>query len=189
MNPRAKLFHFSQESDIARFEPRPSDYTDRPVVWAIHEAYEHQYLFPRGCPRVMYTAHADSDPVAVERHLTDGGASTVVAIESAWLGRMQRARLYRYTMPADTFTPGDRYEGAEVARAWTSEQVVVPSRVDVVDDLLGALAAKDVEIRIVPSLWRLRDRILESGLPFSFIRMRNASPRPDGGRADSEVIL
>ncbi|MBT3269413.1 hypothetical protein HN371_19880 [Candidatus Poribacteria bacterium] len=172
------LFHFSEESDIARFEPRPSDFTDEPVVWAIHEAFEHQYLFPRGCPRVMYTSLPDSDPAAVDRYLADGSAHTVVAIEAAWLGRMQRTRLYRYTMPRGMFAPQDQYEGAEIARTWVSTEAVDPVRVDAIDDLLGALARKGVEIRILPSLWSLRDRILASGLPFSFIRMRNAQPRP-----------
>lgn len=179
-----QLFHFSEEPDITRFEPRPSQYTERPVVWAIHEAYEYQYLFPRGCPRVMYTAHPDSDPAAVDRYLADGSAAVVVAIEAAWLERLQSTRLYRYSMPVGNFAPGDKYEGADVARSWTSEYAVVPSRVDAVDDLLGAQAAKGVEIRILPWLWTLRDRILESGLPFPFIRMRNAGPRLDNHGTD-----
>jgi hypothetical protein len=29
------LFHVSEESGIVRFEPRPSQYTDEPVVWAV----------------------------------------------------------------------------------------------------------------------------------------------------------
>ncbi|MAF09313.1 hypothetical protein CMK11_02585 [Candidatus Poribacteria bacterium] len=180
-----RLFHFSEESDIARFEPRPSDFTDAPVVWTIHEAFEHQYLFPRGCPRVMYSSLPDSDPDAVDRYLGDGSAHTVVAIESAWLDKMQRTRLYRYTMPRETFAPLDQYDGADIARSWVSADAVEPLRVDAIDDLLGALARKGVEIRILPSLWRLRDRILESGLPFSFIRMRNALPRPEGPGGDA----
>jgi hypothetical protein len=177
---QARLFHFSDAADITLFEPRDSQYTDEPVVWAIHEAYEHQYLVPRGCPRVMYTSHADSDPAAVDRYLADGCAHTVVAIEAAWLERARTGRLYRYTLPSESFAPIDTYDGAQVARTWVSAEPVRPVRVDTIDDLLGALAAKGVEIRVVPSLWQLRDRILESGLPFSFIRMRNAIPRNDG---------
>ena len=182
LDTRARLFHFSDDPNIRVFQPRESQYTDEPVVWAIHETYEHQYLVPRGCPRVMYTSHGDSDPVAVDRYLADGCAHTVVAIESAWLDRARTGRLYRYTFPTDTFTPIDTYDGAQVARTWVSTEAVRPVCVDVLDDLLGALAAKGVEIRVVPSLWRLRDRILASGLPFSFIRMRNATPREEGPR-------
>ena len=29
------LFHVSETPGISQFEPRVSDYTDRPVVWAI----------------------------------------------------------------------------------------------------------------------------------------------------------
>jgi hypothetical protein len=176
----ARLFHFSDTADIGVFEPRDSQYTDEPVVWAIHETYEHQYLLPRGCPRVMFTSHPDSDPAAVDRYLADGSAHTVVAIETAWLERARTGTLYRYTLPTEAFRPVDAYDGAQVARTWVSRGPVQPVCVDEIGDLLGALAAKGVEIRVVPSLWRLRDRILESGLPFSFIRMRNARPREDG---------
>jgi hypothetical protein len=33
------------------------------------------------------------------------------------------------------------------------------------------------ELRFVPSLWPLRDAVVESSLQLSFIRMRNALPR------------
>jgi len=33
------LFHISEEENINRFEPRPSEYTSEPVVWAIDDAH------------------------------------------------------------------------------------------------------------------------------------------------------
>ena len=53
------LFHISEESDIARFEPRASGYPIPPghlVVWAIDESRLCNYLLPRECPRVTYYA-------------------------------------------------------------------------------------------------------------------------------------
>lgn len=32
-----RLFHFSEDGSIARFEPRASGYTAGPVVWAVGE--------------------------------------------------------------------------------------------------------------------------------------------------------
>jgi hypothetical protein len=53
----------------------------------------------------------------------------------------------------------------------------VPTRVQVVDDLLAALLGRGVELRFVPNLWSLRDAVISSTLRFSVIRMRNALPR------------
>jgi hypothetical protein len=55
---------------------------------------------------------------------------------------------------------------------------VVPSLVEVVDDLLAELLRRGVELRFVPNLWSLRDAVVSSTLQFSLIRMRNALPRP-----------
>jgi hypothetical protein len=54
---------------------------------------------------------------------------------------------------------------------------VIPRSVTPIDDLLGELLAYDVELRVMPSLWRLRDAVVASTLQFSIIRMRNALPR------------
>ena len=42
------------------------------------------------------------------------------------------------------------------------------------DDLILELLNRGVELRIVPSLWPLRDEVVKSTLQFSLIRMRNA---------------
>jgi hypothetical protein len=47
----------------------------------------------------------------------------------------------------------------------------------VLDDLLAELAGRDVELRVMPSLHRLRDAVVASTLQFSNIRWRNAGPR------------
>jgi hypothetical protein len=49
-----------------------------------------------------------------------------------------------------------------------------PDRVELLDDLLALHAAAAVEVRFTPRLGALMDRILESGLPFSFVRIRDA---------------
>ena len=45
------------------------------------------------------------------------------------------------------------------------------------DHLPGALLARNVELRIMPELWKLHDGIAASSMQFSIIRMRNAQPR------------
>jgi len=53
-----------------------------------------------------------------------------------------------------------------------------------VDDPIGELLARGVELRFVRSLWHLRDSVVASSLQFSLIRMRNALPRKAAEQAD-----
>jgi hypothetical protein len=61
---------------------------------------------------------------------------------------------------------------------WLSRQSVAP--IDIVE--LGDLVARHehacIELRVVPNLWFLWDRVVSSTLEFSGIRLRNAEPRP-----------
>lgn len=63
------LFHISEESGIARFEPRASEYTQEAVVWGIDAEHLRNYLVPRECPRVTYYAGPQTSPADVERFL------------------------------------------------------------------------------------------------------------------------
>src|SRR5262245_60209294 len=121
------LFHVSEESDIARFEPRPSEYTPGSVVWAIDAHRLCNYLVPRECPRVTYYAGAQTIPSDVQRFL--GTRHAVVAIERGWLKQVRSTRLFCYHMPAETFECLDAGAGYYV-----SHVAVIPSRVEAIDD-------------------------------------------------------
>ena len=114
------LFHVSEEPGIGRFEPRPSPYTDEPVVWAIDAARLRNYLLPRDCPRVTYYAGPETTAADVERFL--GSSPAVIAIESAWLERLRSGRLYCYHLPPETFACID-----ECAGYFVSREPVVPA--------------------------------------------------------------
>jgi hypothetical protein len=164
------LFHVSEESRIERFEPRASEYTAEPVVWAIDADRLRNYLVPRECPRVTYYAGPETAEADVERFL--GSTPAVVAVESGWLDRLRSCRLYCYHLPPETFECLDECAGYFVSRV-----PVVPALVEVFDDPIAELARRGVELRLVPSLWPLRDAVVASTLQFSLIRMRNALPR------------
>jgi len=169
------LFHISDKSDITRFDPRSAPAgsgQEGLLVWAIDREHIHNYLLPRDCPRVTFYALPKSAPEDVERLMGYSSATYVVAIESCWLPRVRNDRLYKYELPADTFTVVDTGAGYYISR-WP----VIPRSVTPIDDLLGELLAYDVELRVMPSLWRLRDVVVASTLQFSIIRMRNALPR------------
>jgi 8-oxo-dGTP pyrophosphatase MutT (NUDIX family) len=164
------LFHLSEEAGIERFEPRPSEYTEGPVVWAIEAKRLCNYLVPRDCPRVTYYAGPATTVADMERFL--GSSPAVVAVESAWWDRLRACRLYCYHMPPDRFTCIDESAGYFVSR-----DPVIPAEVEVLDDLITELLRRDVELRFVPDLWTLRDAVVASTLEYSLIRMRNARPR------------
>lgn len=163
------LFHISEESDIARFEPRASEYATGLVVWAIDECRLCNYLVPRECPRVTYYAGADTTAADVDRFL--GSSPVVVVIESGWLERVRSTWLYCYHMPPETFECLDACAGYFV-----SHVPVAPSRIEVFQDPLAELLGRGVELRVNPNLWSLRDAVVASSLQFSLIRMRNAAP-------------
>jgi hypothetical protein len=80
--------------------------------------------------------------------------------------------LYGYGLPAETFRCIDECAGDFVSRV-----PVVPTSVDVIDDPIGELRRREVQLRIMPTLWPLRDAVVASSLQFSIIRLRNAQPR------------
>lgn len=164
------LFHISEEPNIARFEPRASEYASLPVVWAIDEDHLRNYIVPRDCPRVTYYAGSETTAADVERFL--GSSPAVVALESGWLKKARTCRLYNYHLPSESFESLDECAGYFVSRV-----AVVPMTVEIFDDPLEELLKRGVELRFVPSLWPLRDAVVRSTLQFSLIRMRNALPR------------
>ena len=88
---------------------------------------------------------------------------------SSRLDEIRSARVYRYTFDASEFEPWVHADGQYVAN-----DVVYPQEIEVVDDLLRAHGEAGVELRLTPRLGSLMDAILASGLPFSFVRIRDA---------------
>jgi hypothetical protein len=164
------LFHVSEEAGIERFEPRSIDGVAEPRVWAIDDRHLRNYLVPRDCPRVTFSAGPTAARKDVERFL--GSSLAVLALEESWLDRVRAARLFCYRLPADSFTLFDSSAGYFVSRL-----SVVPSDARAIDDCLTELRARGVEVRVVSSLWPLHEAVRTSTLEFSMIRMRNACPR------------
>jgi hypothetical protein len=175
-----QLYHFSDDPGITRFVPRPppsaSSGVAEDVVWAVGERLRHNYLLPRDCPRVTFYPAPSSAPADVAQLMAGTSAAHVVAIETRWMPALRQGKLYQYTLPPETFAPVDEGAGYYISR-----QPVIPLGMLVLDDLLGELLDCDVELRVMPSLWKLRDAVVASTLQFSCIRMRNAAPRDAQG--------
>ena len=84
-------------------------------MWAIDSEHLRNYLLPRDCPRVTYSAGPQTTAADVERFL--GSSPAVVAVESGWFERIRSARLCCYQLPPETFELIDECAGYFVSRA------------------------------------------------------------------------
>jgi hypothetical protein len=164
------VYHYSEDGTIRRFAPHvpPTNPGQPASVWAIDAEHSPLYWFPRWCPRLSVWARDDQDQTLFTE-LFESEASRIVAAETDWMERVRDGKLYRYVFAAAAFAPWVEADGQYV-----SHEVVYPERVEVLDDLLALHAEAGVEVRFTPRLGTLMDRILESGLPFSFVRIRDA---------------
>jgi hypothetical protein len=178
MNRAPRLYHFSDEPDINCFVPRAvavpaqrppgKEWLNGPLVWAIDEAHQAMYLFPRDCPRILLWPVDSTSAADRQRWFGATDARMIAHIEWAWLDRLRNASLYRYSLPRGSFADLDD------AGMWVSHQAVVPSAVEILDDLPSALSAAAVELRVLPSLTPLRG-VWETTIHASGVRLRNAT--------------
>jgi hypothetical protein len=137
-------------------------------VWALDREHAPLYWFPRNCPRISVWAYdAEQRERLSERFQTD--ASRICAAETAWLPAVRDTQVYEYSFDAARFAPW-----AEADGQYISGDVLTPDDVVLLDDVLALHAQHDVELRFTPKLGRLMDEMLESRLPFSFVRIRDA---------------
>lgn len=175
---RMNLYHISDTPGIGLFEPRPAPAgagIDEDVVWGIDREHLANYLLPRDCPRVTFRATVRSSPEDVERLIGPGRAGRVIAVESGWMERILSGRLVLYEFDPASFELFDREAGY-----WITRRAVAPVSEQGGISPLVLLLQQNVELRIMPSLWELREAVADSSLEFSIIRMRNAAPPPEG---------
>jgi hypothetical protein len=164
------LWHVSESGSIERFEPRsdPQHDSPEPLVWAIDSEHVPAYWFPRDLPRGTFWAVESTSDDDVERFLTGDRTRRVHAVEASWLPALRSAHVFAYRLPPQTFEPYPRAAGYHVSR-----EPVEPVEVVRYDDLLARHAEAGIELRIVPELWPLWERVIASTLEFSGIRLRN----------------
>ncbi len=174
-----ELYHISSEPTIKIFEPRPSKNPitgkKESLVWAIDKEHLQNYLLPRDCPRVTYYADVDTSSEDIKRFMWGTTVKHVVAIETAWLKRIRNEVIYKYVFSAKGFELIDK-----IAGYYVSKQPVVPKSVDEIEDIISELLGYNVELRIMPSLWDLREAVIKSTMQYSIIRMDKASPPVQG---------
>jgi hypothetical protein len=162
------LWHVSEDPAVEVFVPRRDERhaLDEPLVWAVDTPHQWLYWFPRDCPRATWCAGADTSDEDVERWLDGDRGRRVAVIESRWLERMRTANVYAYRLPQETFEPWDKF--------FVSRETVVPLELVELGDLLARHADAGNELRVAPALHPLWERVVETTLDYSGIRLRNA---------------
>jgi len=169
------LYHISEESNIEVFVPRKAEaWPDLPpVVWAMNDKHLINYLFPRECPRIIYSDSLGVSKADRERFFAQTTANTIIATENGWVEHMKQTQIYKYYFADEGFELID-----ENAGYYVSKETVRPLHIEPINDLISQLLSYDIELRYTPNLHPLKDAILASTITeFSMIRMRNASPR------------
>ena len=164
------LWHVSENAAIERFEPHVSATaaSGEPRVWAVDSRHLPLYWFPRECPRGTFWATSLTTPDDAELL---GDSTRVHLVETSWLERMRSARVVAYRLPEATFTPD-----GEVGGYWLSRAAVEPLDLVELGDLVERHEASGIELRSVPNLWPIWNRVVASTLEFSGIRLHNALP-------------
>ena len=167
------LWHVSENATIERFEPHVSATaaSGEPRVWAVDSRHLPLYWFPRECPRGTFWATSLTTPDDAELL---GASTRVHLVETSWLERMRSARVVAYRLPEATFTPD-----GEVGGYWLSRPAVEPLDLVELGDLVERHEASGIELRSVPTLWPIWNRVVASTLEFSGIRLHNAPPIAD----------
>jgi hypothetical protein len=100
-------------------------------------------------------------------------AQRVIAIENVWSGRLLTAGLHVHELDPGQFVLLDPAAGY-----WVSDDEAPVCGLWPLDDCFAAIAERQVELRLTPSLWPYFDAVVAHCSEFSAIRMRNAHPRP-----------
>jgi len=173
-----RLFHISEEPDIEVFIPRYPKRNDLDknvaIVWAINEECLPNFLTPRDCPRVAFHATPASSPADIELFFSSPETPYVVAVESKWLSEMTETPLYIYEFLPEGFRLQDKAAGYYVSEK--APGIIGKTKVE---SPIRELFKRKIEVRLLPNLWPLADRVKTSTLAWSLCRMAFAESRDE----------
>lgn len=142
------------------------------MVWAVDDQRAWTYLFPRDCPRILLWPTPQTTADDLDRWFGGDRTARIACIEWRWLAAMHSTALFRYELGPERFRPL-----ADDPWMLVSFHPETPLSIEPVGDLVDALKAADVELRLMPSLAPLFGA-WEHSFHFSGIRLRNAAGWP-----------
>jgi hypothetical protein len=170
-----RLYHVSEEKDIAEFVPRIPYRNDmdksKGLVWSLTEPSLPNWLTPRDCPRVGYRATDETTQDDISKFFSSTSRHGL-AIEYAWLKRMASTTLYVYEFDIANFYFDN------CAGFYVSDKTEKPIDKVRYEDLFEELSMRNVETRILNNLWDFSEEVKKSSLKWSLCRMGYAQPKP-----------
>jgi hypothetical protein len=168
-----RLFHVSENPDITHFDPIVPSRQDLDqsigLIWALCERTLPNFLVPRDCPRVTYHVHKGTTPEDIDAYLSSPSSRHCVAIEHRWVPRLGSTTLTLYEFDPTNFVLQD-----EAAGYYVSTKTEYPIARHTITNLFQALEEHDIEVRILPEILSLRDRIIHTSFHWSMCRMKHA---------------
>jgi hypothetical protein len=156
-----RLFHVSEEPDIAQFVPRIPYRSDmdksKGLVWSLTEPSLPNWLTPRDCPRVGYRATEETTASDIATFFSSPSRHAV-AIEHGWYKRMADTTIYLYE-----FDPSNFYFD-KTAGFYVSDKTEIPIGVVKYENLFEEQFRRNVEVRILNNLWELGEAVKASTL-------------------------
>lgn len=169
------LWHVSEDPRLGHFAPRvpATNPAAAPLVWAVDTRHLPMFWFPRDCPRGCIWMSDTTTAEDRERFFGQSASRRIHVIEAGWLERVRHTRLFAYRMDPAVFRPH------EVGGYWVSDQSVDAVERTEIDDLLDRHASAEIELRITRSITPFWDRVVDSTVEFSGLRLGNCSqPTP-----------
>ncbi|MFH5882519.1 DUF6886 family protein [Liberiplasma polymorphum] len=170
-----RLFHVSENDSIVEFKPikpyRKDIDQSVGLVWAINERALPNFFTPRDCPRVTYHVAPKTTTFDKETYFSSPHVHHCIAIEHQWVSVLKNAKLTVYEFDPKNFILQD-----ESACYYVSENVEVPIAKYTINDIFKALKDRNVEVKILPEIISLIDKIIHTSFYWSMCRMHHATP-------------
>ncbi len=170
-----KLFQVSDQPDLKVFEPVTAPMSGSSVeglaVWAVDDDHLAHYLFPADCPRITLRGSATTSPLD-RKNFFPHGHDRVIAVEMSWYKRLQSTPLYVYEFSAESFIPVKELPGFYIAGS-----NIVPVAVHKISRPLETIVTRGYKLRLLDSLFPLREAVLRSTVHYSMLSMQNCSTK------------
>jgi hypothetical protein len=166
------LYHFSEDSNIKTFIPRiiNGQKENIPLVWAVDEEHSVNYYFPRECPRIIYNKTGNISKDDEIKYFSNTISNKIIVIENNWLDVINNTILYKYIFDDKGFELYDK-----VAGYYVTKKEIKPIKIETINNILMEIIKKNIELRITPNLYPLRNELIKSTVDdYSIIRFRNA---------------
>lgn len=109
--------------------------------------------------------------IDIDKYFSSSTISHTIIIENKWFEKMKETTLYLYEFNTEDFILQDG-----IAGYYISKKTQIPIAKYEVKDLFMELFNRNVEVRMVDSLWYIADKIKTTSLHWSICRMAFAQP-------------